>query len=180
MTTHESNTDAGFTLAAMQTADIPAVMAIQQASFTPDLVESAAVIADRFARFGGHFLMARKAGEPAGYALCFPWRLGDIPSHNKPFPAVLPRPDGFFLQDISLAPSARGQGLAQLMLARMLAHASSLGADSFSLVAVAQSGDYWDRQGFSSVPDRSPAQLDYVSAQYGEGARLMYRDLRTV
>lgn len=162
----------------MQAADIPAVMAIQQASFTPDLVEDVAVIQDRFDRFGEHFLMARRGVEAAGYALCFPWRLGDIPSHNKPFPPLLPEPDGFFLQDISLAAIARGQGLAQIMLAHMLAHATALGFASFSLVAVSQSGDYWDRQGFRTLPGRSAAQLDYVTAQYGEGARLMVRELR--
>ncbi len=171
-----------FTLSSMQADDIPAVMAIQRASFAPELVEDEAVITNRFQRFGEHFLMAwkgadRQDGQAAGYALCFPWKLGEIPGNNKPFPPDLPAPDAFFLQDISLAPEARGHGLSQIMLAHMIAHAAAQDAASFSLVAVGQTGGYWDRQGFRQLENMSAARIAYVRSQYGEGARLMYREL---
>lgn len=164
------------TITKMQAADVLDVLRIQSQSFTPDLIEDDAVMRHRFDTFGEHCFVARKDERVLGYCLSFPWTKGDILPHNTPAGAV-DAPDCFYLQDISIAPDARGQGLAGLMLCALYAHASDLGFTSISLVAVEQSGSYWDAQGFVEATDIAPEKLAYIKDNYGQGARLMMRPL---
>lgn len=159
----------------MQAEDLSGVLDIQRLSFGEDLIESDEVIHQRFARFGGDFLVIKDGANIAGYALCFPWKLGDVPAHNKPFADILPEADSFFLQDISLHHDYRGRGLAGDLLQNIYSRAKEKGFIYLALVAVAQSGDYWDRQGFTEFAELPPEKQDYIKQQYGKGARLMLR-----
>lgn len=159
----------------MQEADIPSVLQIQQLSFDPELMESAANFYARFARFGTFFRVAGGEEGIAAYALCFPWRVGEIPAHNQPFAETLPEADCLYLHDISIHPDSRGAGLSRVMLADIYEQAVQHGFASVCLVAVAQSGTYWDRLGFHPVAGQTEKLHAYIEANYGLGARLMIR-----
>jgi ribosomal protein S18 acetylase RimI-like enzyme len=148
---------------------------VQQQTFTEDLRESANVFRNRFTRFGDCFRVALQQELVVGYMLCFPWKLGESPVNNQPFPDTLPLPDCFYIHDITLLPQARGTGIARAMLQDAFAQARLAGFDTMSLVAVAQSGDYWDKAGFTTYP-ALPAQKHAALLEvYGPGARLMVK-----
>lgn len=162
----------------MQAADIAAIIAVQRESFPEHLRESAAVFANRFERFGEHFLVVRETGgEIVGYALSFPWQLGDFPAADTPFPAELPAPECFFLHDITLLPACRGRGAAAALLEQIFARGRELGFASITLVSVSQAGNFWDRQGFSHCDSLPAHTQSYLLQNYGQGARLMSRPL---
>lgn len=166
-----------YTIQPMRAHDLPDVIALQHLGFDAELLESGDVMRQRFARFGEHFLVAMLGSTLVGYAYCFPWKLGEVPAHNTPFPAQLATPDSMYLQDICLHPAQRGQGLAQELLQRVMQQAHHQGFDQLSLVAVAQTADYWDRRGFAPLGNIAPAMQHYVNAHYGAGARLMVRNI---
>jgi len=161
----------------MQDDDLPRVLDVQRMSFTPDLVETDAVSRDRYDRFGADCLVALVGDVIAGYSLCFPWKLGTFPPHDTPFPDTLPEPDSFFIQDMSLDPDFRGRGISKDLLSAVYARSALRGFADIALVAVAQSGNFWDRQGFQPLPGQDIATLSDVVRSYGEGARLMHRSV---
>ncbi|MBY9067890.1 GNAT family N-acetyltransferase [Hyphomonas sp. WL0036] len=170
-------TDTTFRIVPMTGAHLASVVKVQAEAFTPDLLETPAVFADRLARFGEHFRVALMADRTVGYLVCFPWKLGDTPVNNENFPETLPDPDCFYIHDMALLPEARGSGLARAMLEDAYAQADRMGFDAVSLVAVGQSGSYWDKMGYVPYTAVSPAKLQRILDIYGPGARLMARPI---
>lgn len=162
-----------FQLLPMTPAHIAEVVDVQAMAFTEDLRESREVFANRFERFGEHFRIAVINGQIVGYMICFPWKLGDTPVNNAVFPEELPEPDCFYIHDIAILPEARGEGISRALLEDAYKTADRLGYDAISLVAVGQSGSYWDRAGFVTYTRVDAAKLDRISDIYGPGARLM-------
>lgn len=161
----------------MTAAHISEVVKIQAEAFTPDLRETPEVFANRIARFGEYFRVAYQNGRMVGYVVAFPWKFGDAPVNNQKFPEDLPEPDCFFIHDIALLPDARGGGVARALLEDAYQTAHKLGFDAASLVAVGQSGTYWDRVGFVPNARVSDAKQAYILDIYGPGARLMARPI---
>lgn len=161
----------------MTAAHIDEVVQIQAEAFTPDLRETPEVFANRIARFGEFFRVAYQNGRMVGYVVAFPWKFGDAPVNNQKFPEDLPEPDCFFIHDIALLPGARGGGIARALLEDAYQTAHALGFDAASLVAVGQSGTYWDRVGFVPFARVTEAKRAYILAIYGPGARLMARPI---
>ena len=162
-----------FQILPMSAADIPEAVRVQAKAFPEDLRETPEVFANRFARYGGYFRMAVQNGQMVGYMICFPWKLGDSPVNNETFPEDLPEPDCFYIHDIALLPEARGAGISRAMLEDAYQTAHTLGFDAVSLVAVGQSGSYWDRNGFMPYTLVGPRKLARIQDIYGPGARLM-------
>ena len=161
----------------MTVAHIDEVVQIQAEAFTPDLRETPEVFANRIARFGEFFRVAYQNGRMVGYVVAFPWKFGDAPVNNQKFPEDLPEPDCFFIHDIALLPDARGGGIARALLEDAYQTAHALGFDAASLVAVGQSGTYWDRVGFVPFARVTEAKRAYILDIYGPGARLMARPI---
>lgn len=161
----------------MTAAHIDEVVQIQAEAFTPDLRETPEVFANRIARFGEFFRVAYQNGRMVGYVVAFPWKFGDAPVNNQKFPEDLPEPDCFFIHDIALLAGARGGGIARALLEDAYQTAHALGFDAASLVAVGQSGTYWDRVGFVPFARVTEAKQAYILDIYGPGARLMARPI---
>ena len=161
----------------MTAAHIDEVVQIQAEAFTPDLRETPEVFANRIARFGEFFRVAYQDGRMVGDVVAFPWKFGDAPVNNQKFPEDLPEPDCFFIHDIALLPDARGGGIARALLEDAYQTAHALGFDAASLVAVGQSGTYWDRVGFVPFARVTEAKRAYILDIYGPGARLMARPI---
>src|SRR5690606_35391597 len=162
---------------AMKESDLPQVIEVQRQTFTQDLREDYDVFLDRFQRFGEHFLVLEDDALVVGYALAFPWALGDSPVNNQKFPLVLATANCFYIHDMAILPSHQGLGLGQVMLERIEQKARALGFDRLSLVSVEQSGDYWDEAGFTALALSKEKQARILKS-YGENARLMERSLK--
>lgn len=165
------------TIVPMTAAHIDEVVQIQAEAFTPDLRESPEVFANRIARFGEFFRVAFLDGRMVGYIVSFPWKLGDAPVNNQKFPDELPEADCFFIHDVALLADARGGGVARALLEDAYQTAHTLGFDAASLVAVGQSGTYWDRVGFVPYARITEAKRAYILDIYGPGSRLMARPI---
>lgn len=159
----------------MHAGHLEKVLQVQAQTFTKDLRESAEVFANRLTRFGTHFKVACLQEAIVGYMLCFPWKLGETPVNNRAFPDMLPEADCLYIHDIALLPEARGSGLARAMVDDAFAQAQAHGFPVVSLVAVAQSGLYWDKVGFVPCAAITADKQAQIIHSYGEGARLMVK-----
>jgi GNAT superfamily N-acetyltransferase len=161
----------------MTLEDIEDVSKVQKETFTQDLCELHSVLLNRFETFGQYFHVAKNGEELIGYMIAFPWKSGETPVNNQNFPKMIPTPDCFFIHDITLLPAARGTGLARSMIEKACETGRLLGFKTISLVAVAQSGNYWDKNNFLEYMDISIEKKNALIANYGKGSRLMQKTL---
>ena len=106
------------------------------------------------------FTLARD-GAVFGYAVAHPW------DHTVPKLAALLSPvstvSTLWLHDLALAPSARGRGHADAIVARLKEQAVRAGLRTITLVSVNGTAPYWGRRGFTRIGSENPAS-------YGDGA----------
>lgn len=161
----------------MKSSDISDVLYVQRQTFTPDLCEDRKVFENRFELFGKYFKTAVLDEKIVGYLICFPWKLGETPINNQKFPKELPLFDCFYLHDITLLKEVRGLGLAREMIDAAKSNGVELGFQALCLVSVEQSGDYWDKLGFTALTQLSSGKEAMIQKIYGKKARLMMIDL---
>ncbi|WP_417578773.1 GNAT family N-acetyltransferase [Pelagibacterium sp.] len=150
-------------------ADIAAVSAIA-AKIHHDFPEDDAVFADRQTIAEEFCFLLEIDGEPAGYLLAHPYRLGTIPALNTVL-TRLPEPcDTLYIHDLALLPAARGSGAARQIVETLVKRARPFGA--LSLVAVNGSVPFWTRMGFAQSQD---LHLSAKLASYEPDARYMIR-----
>lgn len=162
-----------FKIIPMTPAHIEEAVRVQAQAFPEDLRESPEVFEDRMARYGQYFRVAFMGDRMVGYMISFPWKLGDAPVNNEKFPAELPEADCFYIHDIAILPDARGAGISRALLQDAYETAHALGYDAVSLVAVGQSGSFWDKAGYVPYTLVGPRKLGKIVDVYGPGARLM-------
>ena len=143
-----------FTLSA---SDVPQLMLVQQNCYAEELVESAAVMADRISAFSqtcwGYFVDQQMAG----YLLAYPSVLGSITPLAAAFP-VYQNTNCLYLHDMAISSDFRGQSLAPKLLAHATTEARKLGLQALALVAVQGAEGYWAKQGFVTVTNITAEQ----------------------
>jgi ribosomal protein S18 acetylase RimI-like enzyme len=156
----------------MTAADLPSITAIA-AQVHLAYPEDASVFAERLRLHpDGCFALQADSGV-AGYVISHPWTYAAPPALNALL-GNLPSPAStYYLHDIALLPEARRGGAASAILATLTRHAAAI-ADNVSLVAVAGTVQFWQRQGFAAVAD--PA-LDAKLKSYDGEACYMLRKL---
>lgn len=111
--------------------------------------EDALVLRDRLRVYPeGCFILADKA-EVRGYFVCHPWLLGEPPALNTALGALPAHPDCFYLHDIAILESVRGQGHARAALEIILAQARAGGFSVVFLMAVGDAHGFWEQAGFT-------------------------------
>ena len=158
---------------ALTTLDLPAVEAIA-AEVHPDFPEETAVFAELQRLYPDGTRLLELHGEPAGYILSHPWRMGGVPALNSRLGGLPADADTYYIHDLALLPSARGSGAAALIVEEVIAHATRQGFASASLVAVNNSLPFWARHGFA--PDDRTDLTDKLRS-YEAAARFMVRPL---
>ena len=113
-------------------------------------------------------------GAIIGYVVSHPWRFGAAPALDSLLGAIPADSDCYYIHDIALLPTARGQGAAQACVAGLVDHARRSGFKRMALIAIAGTQDFWKKQGFAAVDD--PA-LAAKLASYDPSARYMSRAL---
>lgn len=122
----------------------------------------------------GSRVLSDGGGAIVGYVVSHPWRFGTAPALDSLLGAIPADSDCYYIHDIALLPSARGQGAAQACVAGLADHARRSGFERMALIAIAGTRDFWEKQGFAAIDD--PA-LAAKLASYDPSARYMSRAL---
>ncbi len=155
---------------------LPALMLVQQDCYSDDLVEAAAVMADRIIEFEQSCWGYFSGQQLAGYLLSYPSKLGKITPLAAHFPQYQ-QADCLYLHDMAIASAFRGQSLAPLLLNHAKAQAQSMDLHALALVAVQGAEGYWAKQGFVKVADVSPEQQAILDTYLPEIACYMVLEL---
>ncbi len=94
-----------------------------------------------------------RSGLLLGYLFCLPIRGLQWPALHAAQCLPAQHPDGLYLHDLCLHPDARGQGLGYALVHQARQWALEQGLAALRLIAVQGSVPYWQKQGFSRVPD---------------------------
>lgn len=157
----------------MSEADIACVVGIADRVHL-DYPEDAAVFAERQRLYPAGCRVLDLGGEVSAYIISHPWRQLEPPSLNTLLGKLPDAPTTYYIHDIALLPKARGSGAASMVIAELLGHAASTGAQNASLVAVGGTEGFWGRHGFQMFED---PVLDKKLASYDETAHYMVMDL---
>ncbi|CAO1652937.1 GNAT family N-acetyltransferase [Parasphingorhabdus sp. NYA22] len=137
-----------------------------------DFPESESVFREKLALFpSGCFTLAN--GELiSGYLFSHPWKRYSPPPIDKFLGELPPSKDTYYIHDLAVAASARGHGMAEQIVAKIVQFAQSLDLLSVSLVAVGGSRCFWEHQKFTALdtPD-----LNEKLGTYGAQAYYMER-----
>jgi ribosomal protein S18 acetylase RimI-like enzyme len=157
----------------MTPSDLAAVSAIA-ARVHPDYPEDDAVFAERLGLYpAGCFVLATNV-DAQGYLISHPWHLGRPPELNTLLGALPSPATSYYVHDLALLPHARGGGAAAAILAMLIHHARACDHRNISLVAVNNSVQFWQRQGFRTHDD---AALTEKLTSYDAQARYMVREV---
>ncbi|QOK99559.1 GNAT family N-acetyltransferase (plasmid) [Ralstonia pseudosolanacearum] len=157
-------------------ADLPGVLAVQQACYGNALLEPAEALASRWARSPALCLVAVQDTQVVGYLLSHAWHAWAPPKLHVPLPpADATHADRvWFVHDMAIAPAGRGQRLGERLLATAGAAARAQGLCRSRLVAVQGAEAFWRRLGYQPA-SADAAQQQALRAVYGDDAQLMER-----
>lgn len=153
--------------------DLPAVAALA-ARLHPSFPEDDAVFTERLRLYAEGCLVLARGEELAGYVVSHPWIALQPPPLNSLLSGLPALPSTFYIHDLALGPEARAGGAAARIVERLCVHALQAGVPDISLIAVNDSGGFWQRRGFRVV--EQPALANKLRS-YGRDARFMVRDL---
>jgi len=163
-----------FTIRNINEHDLPEVDRLQFLAYGDDFLEDREVLLDKI--YHGQessFVLINDANpsELMGYCLSHAYPKNKVPPLNR----LLLQPKvqsarHWYLHDLALVPSVRGQGTAQQLLEHLFNFISDMGCQSIGLIAVQNSVGFWQRYGFS-VAEKQPDL-----ASYGWDARYMVKE----
>lgn len=152
-------------------ADLDQALAIQAECYPPAIRDGQAAFASRVVRAPAGCWVVETAGRLDAYLLSHPWASMSPPEPDTVLTSTAG--DIWYIHDLSVAPHARGQGLARRLLdACQEAHP---GITRSELVAVPGAEPVWLHLGWSRLTDLPPA-LSVKVARYGAGSVYMARD----
>ncbi|MDC9822899.1 GNAT family N-acetyltransferase [Devosia sp. ZB163] len=134
----------------MTAYDLPAVQGIADTVHV-DFFEAPEVLAERLSLYHNGCYLLEVGEKPAGYVLSHPWTYGTLPPLNTLLKHLPAEPDTYYLHDLCLLPVARRVGAASRIVEALTKHARAEGYPTMTLVAVAGSIPFWQRQGFETV-----------------------------
>ena len=158
----------------MRAADMAAILVLQAEAYHEVVLETAAEFQHKLTFSPASCFVAEDGRGVCAYVFSHPGRwlqppaIGAELSHGEPA-------DCWYLHDLVVAERARGQRLAQRLLARVQQCAQAAGFDRMALTALKQAVGYWQACGFQPVSADRPWQgkLQQHLQPYGEGARYM-------
>jgi ribosomal protein S18 acetylase RimI-like enzyme len=158
----------------MSQGDLPAVHDLSM-RVHPGHPERAEVLAEKFRLYPfGCFVL--EAGDViAGYCFSHPWTGGAVPALDGFLGALPAGPTTYYVHDLTLDQTTRGQGQGRAVVPLLFQAARSLGLSHLSLVAVNRRGPFWQAAGFSRTADA--ALQAAAQAKYGAGAVHMEKTL---
>jgi GNAT superfamily N-acetyltransferase len=155
--------------------DLQAINALQLKAFAPHFHESLESFAAKLAFYPKGAWVAAEGAEILGYLFSHPWRFGiPVPLNVREFPTNL-SPDCYYLHEITVAASHRGQGLAAAFIAKGESLAKDLGLSRLAMISVQGSRDIWEKFGYTlTIP--APAHQEKLQI-YGPDAVYLTKTL---
>lgn len=155
----------------MTGADIPSVANISD-TVHGRYTERAEVYAERRRLYPAGCFVLEGDGGLAGYLICHPWRGAAPPALNALIGAVPANADCFYLHDLALLPTARGQGAGALATQMAVAAARTAGQREIRLVAVNGAESFWATQGFVAMTGEEAVR---AAETYGAESQFLHR-----
>lgn len=132
----------------LQPSDVSAVLQIQAACYSADLLEREDCFLHKMRVFPKGCLGEYIENNPVAYLFVHPWML------DKPMPLddtsyeIPPSPDCMYFHDVSVMPFFRGKSCARQLVDAALKVAEGMNLKKYALVAVQNSEEFWERWGF--------------------------------
>ena len=113
----------------------------------------------------------KEGSNTSAYLLAHPWPSETPPKLHEECPITASL--NLYLHDLALARESRGKGVAKKLVENLIDIAKAQGFNKILLVAVQNSGGFWSKFGFLSMPSSE------ICPSYGENAQLMSLKLET-
>lgn len=159
----------------MRTVDIPAVLDIQASCYEKSLLESHDAFVSKQQASPASCFMAHIGDTAAGYLVSIPANANTPPALNSDVYQIPAKPDCLYLHDLAIAPNARGQGVADKLIAAFFRQLRTLEFKTACLTAVNDSASFWARYGFNPAALQGTARQ--CVATYGHSAQYMVREI---
>lgn len=159
----------------MREHDIPAVLAIQQESYTEQLLESAEIIRQRLLDFPGLAWVAEDAEGVCAYLFGYRSRAGKVTPLDGAF-AEPQAADCLYLHDLAVSRRAAGRGIGPDLVQHLLEQGRSRRLKYSALVSVQDSQSFWSRLGYAVAEELDNVQQRNL-ASYGVPAVYMVKPL---
>jgi len=166
--------DTALVVRSLESADLPAALAIQSLAYPAFLREDEAAFESRLTVASSFCFAATRGGSLVGYLLAHGWARTAPPPVGTVLPADAPA-QVLFVHDLAVSPVGRGGGAGRLLAARAFDAAGRAGLAEAELVAVEGAAAYWRSLGFVAPP--VSAALAAKVAGYGPAACWMTRRL---
>ncbi|MBM9888072.1 MULTISPECIES: GNAT family N-acetyltransferase [Deefgea] len=154
-----------------QTAnDIQAILEIQAACYPADFIESAATLQRKQALAPKCSWLIEIEGQTLGYLFCHPWHGNTPPALGQKLAELPAHADRFYIHDLAILPTARGQQLADRLIQHALEWAKQSQFSQAMLVAVLGADSFWRKHQFTT-------QAAVEFSGYGDKAVCMSRPL---
>jgi predicted N-acetyltransferase YhbS len=163
-------------LKVIDTADVPAVLALQSQCYGPEFLESAQAFEAKLSATRGLHCsyLACEGDEALGYVVSLPVQAHSLPALDALQWTPPVQPDMLYLHDLAVAPAGRAKRLGHKLVQQVLQRAQDMGLTRVGLVAVQASQDFWRRHGFAETQPQTPALREKL-ASFGAQARFMER-----
>lgn len=153
-----------FVIRQMQQNDLAAVIRLQDSCYHDDLFEAPDVVQQRFMRHPQSCWVAVYKDKLWGYLFTYPSKVGKVNPLGAEFPQYASA-DCLYLHDVAVSRDARGQGVASALVHQAALHAKELGLPQLALVAVQNSLEFWQQQGFQQFSPITP-DIEHALATY--------------
>lgn len=160
-----------FLIRQMQQTDLAAVIRLQDSCYQDELFETPEVVQQRFMRHPQTCWVAVYKDKLWGYLFSYPSKVGNVNPLGAEFPQYASA-DCLYLHDVAVSRDARGQGVASGLVQFAAQYAKVLGLQQLALVAVQNSIEFWQQQGFSLYSPMT-ADIEHALATY-QGATAHY------
>jgi len=127
--------------------DLPAILSIQSACYTPEMNESEAIWRSRLEVAGEFIWVAEFVGEVCAYLASYPSQQGKIAPLGSAF-APCNEADCLYLHDLAVSPQAGGKGFGRKLVAHALTIARQRKLPHAGLVCVQNALGFWQSCGF--------------------------------
>lgn len=141
-----------FKIRPMIASDLDAIEVIQAEAYAGYFLESANVIAQRFALSPTTAWVAEREADVCAYLVGYWSRVGKINPLNAPFSHV-ENADCLYLHDLALLKAAQGFGVGRKLIQAAEYHVLQNAAHAIALLSVQNSKAFWQGFGFSEFLD---------------------------
>jgi GNAT superfamily N-acetyltransferase len=163
----------------MLESDLPAMEVIEAECYTADVVEGIEVLRSISLMYPPGSFVAVCEGAVLGYLLSFPSQRDKCPftlggGHDESSGCAKSLLDCYYMHDLAVRSSARGQRVGASLVEAAHMHAAELGLTELVLTAVNNSAGHWHKYGYIEIPS---GQLSPCAQQrldgYPSGSVLM-------